>query len=99
MSAFEDLKSYVGYVVDDALNGWKLGEDLQYAVIKPASVLVCWQCGYEPMCVAVNSYLDGEDNPDWIEDQDAEELATDYLEEIGWLTDGRECDRIVRSYQ
>ena len=98
MLAFKSLTKYVSYIVDDSLNGRGVDDD-QHAVVKPTSVLVCWQCGFEPLCVAVNSSYEYEDNPDWIEDQDAEELATDYLEEIGWLTDGRECDRIVRSYQ
>lgn len=73
----EQAIPYVGYVLDDALSPHPLAEML------PNATLVGWQCGFEPMFVAVQSYL-----PDTLIDQsDAEEIATDYLVEIGWFSD------------
>jgi hypothetical protein len=75
---------YVVYVVDDALCGRRMGADMN-AVIRERgeevyeSRLVGWKCEGEPLFVAVHSYLNV-----FIEDAEAEELAADYLEEIGW---------------
>lgn len=44
--------------------------------------LVGWQCGFEPMFVAVWSYLDAS-----LDDVTAEDIATDVLHEQGWFTD------------
>lgn len=78
---------YVSYVVDDALNGRTLGND-QHAVIREVggefrypSVLIGWQCGFEPLFVVVHSYLDVRLDEDY-----CVELATDYLSEIGWFS-------------
>lgn len=49
------------------------------------ATLVGWQCGYEPLFVAVWSYLGGV-----VPEDEAEAIAADYLEEIGWFTDGPE---------
>ena len=46
------------------------------------SVLVGWQCGFEPLFVAVHSYLDVRLDAD-----EAIEMATEYLEELGWFCD------------
>ncbi len=76
---------YVSFVVDDALNGRELGADI-HAIVRErgqfayASRLVGWQCGFEPLFVAVHSYLDVA-----ISDDEATELATDYLIERGWF--------------
>lgn len=91
----EQAIPYVAYVVDDSGNGRELGADPD-ARIRPGnrskrvddpnaepcypSVLVGWQCGFEPLFVAVHSYLDVK-----LTDQDAEEMATEYLAEIGWF--------------
>lgn len=78
---------YVSFVVDDALNGRELNADI-HAIVRTkgdqfehSSRLVGWQCGFEPLFVAVHSYLDVH-----IDDDDAEELAKDYLEERGWFS-------------
>jgi hypothetical protein len=42
--------------------------------------LVGWQCGFEPMFVAVWSYLGVR-----LSDEDAEEIATDILKERAWF--------------
>ena len=44
------------------------------------SVLVGWQCGFEPLFVAVHSYMDVE-----LDDQEVEDLARDYLDERNWF--------------
>jgi len=78
---------FVCHVVDDALNGRALGADVHAIVREPgesfayASRLVGWKCGFEPMFVAVHSYLDCR-----IDDDEAAELAMDYLSEIGWFS-------------
>lgn len=94
----QKAKEYVGFVVDDALCGRRLGDDIHAVIhehntnVKYGSVLVGWQCGFEPMFVAVHSYLDVE-----LTDDECVELATDYLEERDWFADGpREPDYIIR---
>jgi hypothetical protein len=84
---------YVAYVVDDAGAGRKLGAD-QHAIVresgeqfKYSSKLVGWQCGFEPLFVAVHSYLDVA-----IADDDAIDMATEYLQEIGWFADSAADD-------
>lgn len=60
------------------------------------SVLVGWQCGFEPLFVAVHSHM-GAGADYEIDDEEAEELATDYLRERGWFGDNeREPDYIIR---
>ena len=70
-------RSYVGYCVDDALSPHPISE-----IPDPDTLVryVGWQCGFEPMFVAVLSYLSVH-----LTDWEAEEIATDYLVEIGWL--------------
>jgi len=76
---------YIGYVCDNALNGWRIGEN-RFSVVRPNSVLIGWQCVFEPMFVSVHSYLsDTDGNVDTIDPVEAEEIATDYLDEIGWF--------------
>jgi hypothetical protein len=81
---------YVAYIVDDAGSGRTLGADPHAIVRSPemsdfkyASALVGWQCGFEPLFVAVHSYLDVA-----LTEEEATELATDYLDEIGWFSNG-----------
>lgn len=81
----EDAIQYVGHVVDDAGAGRRVGSDM-YARILENSTLVGWQCGFEPMFVAVNSYLGGK-----VDYSEAEDLAIDYLQEIGWFADADDC--------
>ena len=77
----DDAIKYVGYWVDDAGNGGRVANGSN--TVDELSRLVGWQCGFEPMVVAVWSYLPGIR----LDDVDAIELATDYLLEIGWLDD------------
>lgn len=89
---------YVSYVVDDAGSGRALNAD-PHAIVRSGidfshrSILIGWQCGFEPLFVAVHSYLDCH-----IDDDEAEELAKDYLSEIGWFgsKDATDPDYIVR---
>jgi hypothetical protein len=88
---------YVSFVVDDAGLGRELGDD-PHAIVREAgdqfgyaSKLVGWQCGFEPLFVAVHSYLDVE-----LDDDDAEEMARDYLAERGWFAgEPTEADYII----
>jgi hypothetical protein len=75
----EQALPYVLYAVDDALAERKLDE------VPPYARLVGWQCGFEPLFVAVWSYLseDPNDQPDYAE---ASELATDLLAEKNWFS-------------
>jgi len=109
-----DAIPYVSFVVDDAGCGRELNADrhaivrpgnphkrLDQTEYGPEgqswhcypSVLVGWQCGFEPLFVAVHSYLDVQ-----LEDQEAADMAREYLEEIGWFaTDGdHEPDYVIR---
>lgn len=97
-----DAIPYVAYVVDDAGAGRALGADI-HAIVRPGnpskrldepnadpcypSVLVGWQCGFEPLFVAVHSYLDVR-----LDDDEAEEMAREYLEEINWFSAGNDND-------
>ena len=90
LSGFVPVSDYAGYVVDDALSGRKYGAD-QYAKCHTNSRIIGWQCGFEPMLVIVNSYLSDVE----IETDEAIELATDYLEEINWFSDGATDPDIV----
>lgn len=78
-----EAANLVQYVVDDALNGRKLGAD-QFAVIrnegfKHNSVIVLCNCNNgQTIGVTVHSYLDVQMDQD-----ESIELATDYLNEIG----------------
>lgn len=80
---YNEFASYTGYILDDTGNGRQghssevLGLCDQY---KYRPVLVGFQCGFEPMVVAVHSYLDVPLSSD-----EAVEMADDYLREIGWL--------------
>jgi len=91
-----DAISYVAYVVDDSLNGRRLGygiDDIRESEpFKYRSVLVGWQCGFEPLFVAVHSYLDCK-----LDDDEAEGLATDYLRERKWFaSETTEPDYLIR---
>jgi cysteine synthase len=93
----EQAISYVAFVVDDAGAGRELGAD-PHAIVrqegpefKYSSKLVGWQCGFEPLFVAVHSYLDV-----GIDDQEAEDMAREYLEERGWFAgESKDADYII----
>jgi hypothetical protein len=79
----KDAVEYVSFVVDDALSA----REINPSEVLPSDRLVGWQCGFEPLFVAVRSYL-----PDTrIDADEAVELATEYLEEKGWF-DGSSRD-------
>ena len=68
---------YVSFVLDDALGEHPTSE------ILPNATLVGWQCGFEPLFVAVQSYL-----PDVkVDAGDAADIAMDFLAERGWFSD------------
>jgi hypothetical protein len=77
---------YVSYVIDDVLSEHPVSEML------PNARLVGWQCGFEPMFVAVQSYLPNTR----VDDCDADEIAIDFLTERGWFAgEPREPDYII----
>jgi hypothetical protein len=72
----QNLKEYVNFGVDDALA-------IHRAADAPANArYVGWQCGFEPMVVAVWSYLPGVR----LEKDEAVELALDALAERRWFS-------------
>lgn len=73
----EDAWPYVGHYLDNSLNVRRADE-----VPQPSDKvrLVGWQLGFEPMFVAVWSYLGGR-----LDDEEAVEIAMDYLQEIEWF--------------
>jgi len=75
MMTREQALPYVAYCVDDALSERKKEE------MPDTARLVGWQCGFEPMFVAVWSYLDLE-----LDDDEAEELAVELLIEKKWFS-------------
>lgn len=94
---------YVSFIVDDTGNGREVGAD-SHAIIRPhrdsyspiefdhRSILIGWQCGFEPLFIAVHSYLDVR-----LDDDEAVELATDYLRERNWFSvEPTEPDYIIR---
>ena len=74
----QEAIEYVGHHVDDAGSS-------EPRAITDKTRLVGWQCGFEPMFVAVHSYLDGCQ----CDDIESEDLASDYLDEIGWFSGGK----------
>jgi len=65
---------YISFCLDDALSERSIDE-------LPANArLVGWQCGFEPLFVAVWSYLGVK-----LEDAEAKEIARDYLIERKWF--------------
>jgi len=81
----ETALKYVGHVVDTALNGRMVGSD-QHAEVRDGSqhkyrsVLVGWQCGFEPIFSAVHCAYDCQ-----VSEEEATELATEYAEECDWF--------------
>jgi hypothetical protein len=73
----DQASQYIGHCVDDT------GKARWLKDMPRNARLVGWQCGFEPMFVAVWSYLPNTR----LDDADAEELAADYLSEIGWFAE------------
>lgn len=78
---------YVAYALDDT------GAPRNVSDMPANARLVGWQCGFEPLFVAVWSYLPGVT----LDAGDAEETAADFLEERGWFspTGPRDADYII----
>jgi hypothetical protein len=70
-------RGYVSFAVDDAGSPRDISQG-----IPDHARLVGWQCGFEPLYVAVWSYLPGVT----LDDEEAMELATDYLVERKWFS-------------
>jgi hypothetical protein len=81
---------YVSFAVDDALSERKVAE-------MPADArLVGWQCGFEPLFVAVWSYLGDDGTAPRVDADDAADIARDYLAERKWFAgDPTEPDYII----
>lgn len=82
----ENIKPYISYYIDDA-------GSLRHAdEMPPDARIVIYQCGFEPMAVAVWSYLPGVR----LDASDAADVADDYLVEIGWMKPNeRELDAVL----
>lgn len=78
----EQALPYISFAVDSALSERDVAD-------MPANArLVGWQCGFEPLFVAVWSYLgDTQGNLDRLDDDEAEEIAADLLLEKAWFAD------------
>jgi hypothetical protein len=83
----ENAANYISFVADDAGAGWDISsrefidsptfQSAKDLAANPKVRLVGWQCGFEPLFVAVRSYL-----PDTnIDEEEAEELAINFLNE------------------
>jgi len=72
----EQALPYVSFYVDDA-QAFRSRDEMP-----DNARLVGWQCGFEPLFVAVWSYLDVR-----LDDDEAAELATDMLRERNWFSD------------
>lgn len=70
----ETAMRYASYGVDDT------GAERDFGEAPENARLVGWQCGFEPMFVVVWSYLGVR-----LDDDEAEDIARDYLEEKGWF--------------
>jgi hypothetical protein len=76
----EQALPYISFCVDDALSLRSIDD------MPDNARLIGWQCGFEPMFVAVWSYLPSVR----LDDDDAEDLAADMLEERAWFANGGE---------
>ena len=82
---------YISYVIDTALS-------LDQKLDKDTATLVGWQLGFEPMFVAVqDAYTDESGCRDIVQENEAVEIAMDYLKEINWF-DGEpiEPDYVIK---
>jgi hypothetical protein len=77
----KDAIPYISFCLDDALSERDIKD-------MPANArLIGWQCGFEPLFVAVWSYLDVR-----LDDDDAEEIARDFLRERKWFVNNDETN-------
>lgn len=80
-----DLLPYVSFYCNDAGDAGRLPENPEtgFCEVPDHAHIVAWQCGFEPLAVAVWSYIPGVR----LEEQEAVELATEYLQEKKWFSD------------
>jgi hypothetical protein len=84
----EQALTHVAYCVDDALSERDVKDMPTDAKL---TRLIGWQCGFEPLFVAVWSYLDLE-----LDDEEAEGLAVELLIEKNWFKGKpRDADYII----
>lgn len=76
-----DVLEYVSHCIDDC------GAVRSIAEIPDNAVFVGWRCGFEPMFVAVWSGYGWQ-----LDENEAEELAADYLQESKWFVGSLEVD-------
>lgn len=86
----DQILENTAYVLDDSLNEHSIaeltGEKLESAIF------VVYQCGFEPMAVAVVSYMPNVK----ITEEEAEEIAKDFLIEKNWFSgEPRDADYFV----
>lgn len=87
----EQALPYVSFIADDAMS-FRKPEGLPCDEITPNAVLIGWQCGFEPLFVAVKSYLSGIA----IQEEEAIELAMDGLTEREWFSgESRQPDYVI----
>jgi hypothetical protein len=76
---------YISFCLDDSLNVRELDN------MPKNARLIGWQCGFEPLFVAVWSYMGFE-----LDGDSAIDIATDYLRERKWFGDNeREPDYVI----
>ena len=76
---------FISFYLDDALSV-RTADDMP-----DNARLVGWQCGFEPLFVAVWSYLNVR-----LDDDEAEDIATDYLKERKWFSnESTEADYVI----
>ncbi len=70
---------YLCHIVDTALS-------TDTVLDRDRATLVGWQCGFEPMFVAIQDAYIYEEGRTIIGEEEATELAIDYLKEIDWFS-------------
>lgn len=76
-----EVLQYVSHCIDDC------GAVRSISEIPDNAVFVGWQCGFEPMFVAVWSGYSWQ-----LDESEAEGLALDYLQEVNWFSDSSEVN-------
>ena len=89
----DGMIEYVQYVLDTALSPDHSRDD-----IGPGAMLVGWETDWEPMVVAViGATMDTQGRRDSVDEDEAIDIATDYLDEMGWFSEGpADPDHVVR---
>ncbi len=89
----DEMIEYMQHVLDTALSPDHSRDD-----VGPGAMLVGWETESEPMVVAViAATMDTAGQRDSVDEDEAIEIAIDYLDEIGWFSDGpADPDHVVR---